>query len=223
MRIVLFGPPGSGKGTQAELVQEKYAFPKISTGDLLRQAVREGTRLGQKAAIQMNRGELVSDEIVAGIIRERVFSPECRRGYVLDGFPRNLAQARILEEIETHRPEIAFEVLIDEPTLITRLTSRRVCVRCQTIFNLNTQPSKKEGICDACGGALYQREDDRPEVIRERLRIYHEQTQPLRAYYQKKNVYHGIDGSETVGSVFIKISAVIDRELAGSGGRIPEQ
>jgi adenylate kinase len=165
----------------------------------------------------MNRGELVSDEIVAGIIRERIFSPECRRGYVLDGFPRNLAQALILEKIENSRPETAFEVLIDEPTLVARLTSRRVCLRCQTIFNLKTHPPKKEGICDACQGKLIQREDDSPEVIRERLRIYHEQTEPLRAYYQKKSVYHGLDGSGTVGTVFAALSSVIDQELIGSG------
>ncbi len=217
MRIILLGPPGSGKGTQAELIQKKHGFPKISTGDLLRRAVREGTMLGREAEVQMNRGELVSDEIVAAMVKEKVSSPECRLGYVLDGFPRNLAQARILEKIERNRPEIAIEIVIDEEILFERLTSRRNCVRCEAIFNKKAKPPKKEGVCDVCGGKLVQRADDIPEVVKERLRVYQEQTEPLRAYYKGKKVYRGIDGSTRVELVFASISSIIDRELAKIG------
>jgi adenylate kinase len=212
MRIILLGPPGSGKGTQADLIQKKYGFPKISTGDLLRRAVREETRLGREAAIQMNRGELVSDEIVAAMVKERISSPECHRGYVLDGFPRNLAQAFILEKIEMSRPEIAIEIVIDEKMLLARLSARRSCLRCEAIYNQLVKPPVKDGVCDACGGELIQREDDRPEVIKERLRVYQEQTQPLRAYYQARKVYHKVDGSQKVEDVFSAVSSIIDRE-----------
>jgi len=217
MRIILLGPPGSGKGTQAELIQKKYGFPKISTGDLLRRAVREGTILGEEAGVQMNRGELVSDDIVAAIVKEKVSSPECRRGYVLDGFPRNLAQARILEKIEGDRLETALEIVIGEEMLLDRLTTRRSCIRCEAIFNQKAKPPKKEGICDACGGQLIQREDDSPEVVKERLRVYQEQTEPLRAYYQARKIYHGVDGSTDVETVFASVSSIIDRELAKLG------
>jgi adenylate kinase len=217
MRIILLGPPGSGKGTQAELIQKKYGFPKISTGDLLRRAVREGTILGREAEVQMNRGELVSDEIVAAMVKEKVFSPECRRGYVLDGFPRNLAQARILEKIERDRLETALEIVIGEEMLLERLTTRRSCIRCEAIFNQKAHPPKKEGVCDACGGDLVRREDDSPEVIKERLRVYQEQTEPLRAYYKAKKVYHGVDGSTGVETVFASVSSIVDRELAKLG------
>jgi len=217
MRIILLGPPGSGKGTQAELIQKKYGFPKISTGDLLRRAVREGTILGQEAGVQMNRGELVSDELVAAIVKEKVSSPECHRGYVLDGFPRNLAQARILEKIERDRLETALEIVIGEEMLLERLTTRRSCIRCEAIFNQKARPPKKEGICDACGGKLIRREDDSPEVVKERLRVYQEQTEPLRAYYQARKIYHGVDGSTDVVTVFASVASIIDRELAKLG------
>jgi len=214
MRIVLFGPPGSGKGTQGELIERRYGFPKISTGDLLRQAVREKTPLGIKAEQMMNRGELVSDEIVEGLVRERIASPDTRRGYLLDGFPRNLAQVRSLEAMDGGRPEIVIEIDVDIRSLIDRMQGRLTCRNCGAVYNLKLQKPRTEGRCDICGGDLYQRADDRPEVISERLRVYREQTEKIRAHYQAKGVFHRLDGAGSVDDVFGRISRVLDSELA---------
>jgi adenylate kinase len=214
MRIILFGPPGSGKGTQGDLVECRYGFPKISTGDLLRRAVRERTPLGVKAEAMMNRGELVSDEIVEGLVREKLASPHTRRGYLLDGFPRNLAQVRALEAMDGGRPEVIIEIDVDSRSLIERMQGRLTCRACGTVCNLRLQKPRTEGRCDICGGELYQREDDRPEVISERLRVYKEQTEKIRAHYQTKGVFHRVDGSGTVDEVFGRISRILDRELA---------
>lgn len=214
MRIILFGPPGSGKGTQGELIERRYGFPRISTGDLLRQAVREKTPLGIKAEQMMNRGELVSDEIVEGLVRERIASPDTRRGYLLDGFPRNLAQVRSLEAMDGDRPEVVIVIDVDKDTLIERLQGRLTCRTCGAIYNLQLQKPRTEGRCDACGGELYRRADDRPEAISERLKVYHEQTETLRAHYLAKGVIHRVDGSGTVDDVCGRIYGVLDRELA---------
>jgi adenylate kinase len=218
MRIILFGPPGSGKGTQGELIERRYGFPKISTGDLLRQAVREKTPLGIKAEAIMNRGELVSDEIVEGLVRERIASPDTRRGYLLDGFPRNLAQVQSLEAMDGEGPEVAIVIDLDSRSLIERMQGRLTCRSCEEVFNLKLRKPRSEGRCDICGGELYQRPDDRPEVISERLRIYKDQTMKLRAHYQAKGVLHRVDGSGSVEDVFRRISAVLDSELARREG-----
>jgi adenylate kinase len=214
MRIILFGPPGSGKGTQGDLVERRYGFPKISTGDLLRRAVRERTPLGIKAEAMMNRGELVSDEIVEGLVREKITSPDTRRGYLLDGFPRNLAQVQGLEAMDGGRPEVVIEIDVDSRSLIERMQDRLTCRTCGAVYNLRLQKPRTEGRCDVCGGELYQRADDRPEVISERLRVYREQTEKIRSHYQAKGVFHRVDGSGTVDDVFGRISGVLDRELA---------
>jgi adenylate kinase len=213
MRIVLLGPPGSGKGTQGNLIEDKYGFPKISSGDLLREAVRQGTQLGKKAEVFMNRGELVSDQIVLAMIEERINKPDCGNGYVLDGFPRNIAQAQALEEIDRRSSEIVLDIQLDEEDLIARLQARRICSRCQAIYNLQLRPPKSEGICDVCGGELIQREDDKPEVIRERLRVYRQETEKLIDYYKKGNVYNRVDGRGGIEAVFGRISAVLERKL----------
>jgi adenylate kinase len=214
MRIILFGPPGSGKGTQGELVEKKYRFPKVSTGDLLRQAVRDQTPIGRKAEAMMNQGRLVSDDLVEELVRERIKNPDCRRGYLLDGFPRNIAQAESLEKMDGGRKEIAVEIDIDIPTLVRRLESRRVCSRCGSIYNLSLQVPEKEGRCDDCGGTLDQRRDDNPEVVKERFRVYREQTEKIRGFYQAKDVYRRIEGSGSVEDVFSRLSDVLDAELA---------
>ncbi len=214
MRIILFGPPGSGKGTQGDLVEKKYGFPKVSTGDLLRQAVRDQTPIGRKAEAMMNQGGLVSDDIVEQLVRERIKSPDCRRGYLLDGFPRNLAQAESLDKMDGGRKEIAVEIDIDIPALVKRLESRRVCSRCGTIYNLSLQAPGNEVRCDVCSGTLYQRKDDNPEVIKQRFRVYREQTEKIRGFYQAKDVYRRIDGSGAVEDVFGRLSYVLDAELA---------
>jgi len=214
MRVILLGPPGSGKGTQGNLIEKRYNFPKISTGDLLRQAVQQGTPLGKKAAIQMNRGELVSDEIVGEIVKERISYPDCLQGYVLDGFPRTIPQAKWLEKMDGGRPEIVIEIEMDAQTLIDRLHARRICSQCGAIYNLEVRKPKKDGVCDICQGPLIQREDDRPEVIKERLKVYQEKTAPLRDYFLEKKVLHGVDGRTQVDILFREISLILETELA---------
>jgi adenylate kinase len=214
MRIILLGPPGSGKGTQGDLIEERYGFPKISTGDLLRQAVREGTSLGQQAEASMNRGELVNDDVVIAMIKKRIFKEDCRKGYILDGFPRNIPQARKLEELETDPSELVLDIRLSEKSLVDRLAARRVCSRCQEIYNLMVRPPEQDGMCDSCGGELIQRDDDRPDVIQERLKVYREQTETLVEYYRKKNIYHPINGDQKIEDVFRDISSVLDEKRA---------
>jgi adenylate kinase len=214
MRIILFGPPGSGKGTQGDLIEKRYGLPKISTGDLLRRAVLEKTALGRKAEAQMNQGKLVSDDIVEGLVRERIVGPDCRAGYVLDGFPRNLAQVKSLEAMDGSRPETAIEIEVDACTLVERMQSRLTCRKCGAIFNLALQKPKIKGRCDVCGGPLFQREDDRPAVISERLKVYKEQTEKIKAHYQAKNVYQRVDGSGSIEDVFDRLSRILDQRLA---------
>ena len=215
MRIILFGPPGSGKGTQGDLLQKKYGFRKISTGDLLRSEVQKGTPLGREAEALMSRGELVSDEVVINMIKNRIFKPEYQRGYILDGFPRNIVQAQKLEEVDPDREEMAIEIYLSDQAVIDRISERRVCPNCEMIFNLKNKPPKSEGVCDVCGEKLILRDDDRPEVIQDRLKVYHQQTEALIDHYSKKKVYFKIDGEGTVDDVFENISSLLDRELSG--------
>lgn len=214
MRIILLGPPGSGKGTQGDLIEEKYGFPKISTGDLLREAVQQGTTLGRKAEAFMNQGKLVRDDIVVAMIQERINRPDCQTGYVLDGFPRNLTQAHALEEIDGATSEIVIDIQLDEQDLVARLQARRICSRCQTIYNLQVRRARHKGICDVCGGELIQREDDRPDVIRKRLRVYHQKTERLVDYYGRKNVYNCVDGRGGVEAVFRRIIIILEGKLS---------
>lgn len=213
MRIILLGPPGCGKGTQGDLIKKKYGFPKISTGDLLRKAVQEGTPLGKKAEVFMNQGKLVSDEIVVEMIRERIENADCREGYILDGFPRNIIQAQTLEEIDGNSPELVFDIEMDEKALINRLGARRICPRCGSIYNLLVLKPKREGSCDVCAAQLIRREDDNPEVIKERLRVYHEETEKLINHYLKKKAYNKIEGTGEIDAVFGRICAVLDKQL----------
>ncbi len=217
MRIILFGPPGCGKGTQGDLIEKAYGFPKISTGDLLRRAVQDQTPLGKKAEALMNQGKLVSDEVVEELVRQRISGLPCRSGYLLDGFPRTIKQARSLESMDGQRPEVAIEIDLSLTTLVERLRNRLVCSRCGAIYNLNLNKPRQEGKCDACGGRLSQREDDKPRVIEERLRVYKEQTEKLKDYYLKKSVYRRVDGSGSIEEVFQKIALLLDAELAKRG------
>ncbi len=213
MRIILLGPPGCGKGTQGDLIQEKYGFPKISTGDLLREAVQKGTSLGKKAEVFMNQGKLVSDEIVIGMIKERITEKDCRGGYVLDGFPRNIPQAQALEEMDEDSLEIVIDIQLKEQDLIERLAARRICSDCGAIYNLLVKKGAREGVCGECGGPLVQREDDKPAVIRERLRVYHEETEKLIGYYKEKRVYTKVDGSGEIEGVFRRICELLERQF----------
>lgn len=219
MRIILLGPPGSGKGTQGDLIQEKYGFPKISTGDLLREAVQQSTPLGKKAEVFMNKGKLVRDDVVVAMIKERINKSDCQKGYVLDGFPRNLTQAHALEEIDRAASEIVIDIQLDEEDLVARLQDRRICYRCQAVYNLQMRRARREGICDICGGKLIQREDDKPDIIRERLRIYHQKTEKLIDYYARKNVYNCVDGRGRIEAIFGRIITILEGELT----QLPER
>ncbi|HOE14730.1 MAG TPA: adenylate kinase [Candidatus Saccharicenans sp.] len=213
MRVILLGPPGSGKGTQADLIQQSYGFPKISTGDLLRKEVDLGTDLGKKVSQEMKAGRLVSDELVLELVEKRIASDDCRQGYVLDGFPRTLNQARLLEKVEANRPETAFEFKVNEQEILRRLSGRMVCLQCGAVYNINNNRPQADGLCDLCGSKLVVREDDRPEVIRERIRLYLETIAPLIDYYFSKNVLFEINAEDTTENIFRAIQAVLDRRL----------
>jgi len=213
MRIILLGPPGSGKGTQGDLIAEKYGYPKYSSGDLLRQAVRENTPLGKEVAAVMKKGELVDDEIVIELIKEKISSKESNSGYILDGFPRNINQAKKLEGFTGPTKEIVFDIQLSEEEIIERLSDRLICPQCKSIYSGKNRKRKKNMKCEKCDVDLIQRADDKPEVIRDRLKVYEEQTEPLIAYYKEKNNYYPIDGSRSIEQVFKEICSVLDEEL----------
>ncbi len=210
MRIILLGPAGSGKGTQGEMIERHYGFPRISTGDLLRLEVEKDTELGKMVKKIMEAGELVADDIVLEIVRTRIAQPDCKRGYVLDGFPRTLNQAILLEKVDGSRPEIALEIQVSEEALKQRLAGRLVCLQCGTVYNIN---NNKLSQCQACGARLTVRNDDRPEVVSQRFRIYRETIGPLIDYYSKKGVLFRIDGEKTPEEVFREVKSVIDSRL----------
>lgn len=213
MRIILLGPPGSGKGTQANLIQETYALPKISSGDLLREAISHGTELGKQAETLYNRGELVSDDIVLAMIDERIHKDDCAQGFILDGFPRNVAQAQMLLDIDPDNAEIVLDIRPQDITIIGRLSARMICSQCDQIYNLALKAPEKNNVCDLCGGELTQRKDDSPEVIERRLQVYQKQTLPLVEYYKDKNVYFYIEGEGTAEEVFYRITAILDTRM----------
>lgn len=217
MRIVLFGAPGSGKGTQGELMEKRTGFPRISTGDLLRTAAQKRTPLGLKAEAVMKEGRLVSDEIVIGLVRKRLADPDSRRGYILDGFPRTIAQAEALATLDGERPEVVMGIEVPTEVVIDRLSGRRICSSCQAVYNLAVQPPRLEGVCDLCRGPLVQRPDDTPEVIRERIRVYHEQTESLKDHYLRLGSYRAVDGRGTIEEIFQRIVHVLDGEMGMSG------
>lgn len=215
MRIILLGAPGSGKGTQAKMLVEKYQAPQISTGDLLRAAVAAGTALGKEAKTLIEGGQLVSDELVLGIIKERLKEDDARNGFILDGFPRNEVQAKALDALleELDWPlQAAIAIQIDQEILVRRITGRRSCKDCGQVFNIFTTPPKTENVCDKCNGELVHRADDTEETIRKRLSIYEEQTAPLMAYYKDQDKLHEIEGTGEIDSIFSSICAVIDSE-----------
>jgi len=212
MRIVLLGAPGSGKGTQARRLMEEYASPHISTGDLLRAAVAAGTALGKKAKAAMEAGKLVADDIVIGMIRERLHVPDTRFGFILDGFPRSLPQARALDEMleQEGKPlHKAILLKVDFEKLLKRLSGRRACKVCGHLYNIYFSPPKKPGVCDLDGGELLQRADDNEQTIRNRLTVYHEQTEPLIGYYQAQNKFVSVDGDGRVDEVFARIEKAL--------------
>ena len=214
MRLVLLGPPGAGKGTQAKMLTEQYGVPQISTGDILRAAVAAGTPLGREAKTYMDRGALVPDDVVIGIVRDRLTEPDCQSGYLLDGFPRTVAQAealtRMLKELGEPLP-IVVSLDVAEEELIRRLAGRRTCRACGESFHVEFHPPRVDGICDKCNGNLVQREDDQEETVRRRLQVYREQTEPLIGYYQSQGLLKAIKGLGETGEVFARISRVLEK------------
>lgn len=220
MNLILLGPPGAGKGTQAQRIIERFGIPQISTGDILRQAVKEGTSLGREAKSFMEKGELVPDEVVIGIIEERLKAKDCSSGFILDGFPRTPAQAEALEEILLRDGKSIDHVInidVDSEELVHRITGRRTCRNCGMMFHILFHPPAKPGICDRCGGALFQRDDDREEIIRKRLSEYEKQTLPLIEYYKEKKLLRLIDGLGSEDKIFERIIKVLDTQLGSKG------
>ena len=207
MKIVLLGAPGAGKGTQAEVLVKKLFLPHISTGDMFRAAISAGTDLGLEAKSYMDKGQLVPDEVTVGIIKDRISQADCREGFLLDGFPRTLAQA---EALDTLLAEMNISVPADR--LITRLTGRRMCRQCGAIYHLLYNAPQKENVCDVCGGELYQRSDDKEETVRNRLKVYETQTAPLIAYYQEKGLLHEINGDQPINEVMVELGQALGQK-----------
>lgn len=216
LRLILLGPPGAGKGTQAAKICRKYNIPHISTGDIFRRHIKEGTDFGKKAKEYMNKGELVPDTLVLEISEVRLMEEDCKNGFLLDGFPRTVNQAEQLDQFLNERNlsiDMVLSIDVDKETLMTRLIGRRVCRNCGTTYHVINMPSEKEGICDVCGGELYQRSDDTAATVENRIEVYNAQTAPLVAYYENVGKVRHIDGSTGLEKVFNDIvSAIGDGE-----------
>ncbi|WP_442891751.1 adenylate kinase [Dissulfurispira sp.] len=212
MRLVLLGAPGAGKGTQAKILVEKYGIPQISTGDLLRAAVAAGTALGKEAKSYMDKGELVPDSVVLGMVEERLKQDDCKKGYILDGFPRNTKQAEALDKmLSPLNMSLTAALNVDVPfdDLMKRLTGRRTCKACGQMYNVYFNAPKKEGVCDKCGGELFQRDDDKEETIKKRLEVYNAQTAPLIDYYDKKGILKSVAGTGSIDDIFKKVCGAL--------------
>ncbi len=212
MKLVLLGAPGAGKGTIAHKMIEKYQIPQISTGDILRQAVKAGTPLGHEAKAYMDRGDLVPDDLIIGIVKERIQADDCQQGYIFDGFPRTVAQAEALDAVFTTLRTVLDGVInLDVPAevVVKRLSGRRTCRSCGSLYHLTHNPPQRENVCNSCGGELYQRDDDNETTIRQRLAVYQKQTFPLIEYYGKQNLVKTIPGEGTPDEVFASICQIL--------------
>jgi adenylate kinase len=210
MNIIILGAQGSGKGTQAKFLSEKYGLPHISTGDIFREAAEKKIELGLKAKSHWEKGSLVPDEITIGIVKERLSRPDCGQGFVLDGFPRTLAQAEGLDEFA--QVDAVIELKISDDDAVKRLSGRRQCRKCSAVYGPEN-PSKKAGKCGNCGGELYQRDDDKPDVIKKRLGIYHEETEPLLEYYKPRKIVYAVDASKSIKEVFASVCKIIEEAV----------
>ena len=212
MKIIMLGAPGAGKGTQAKMIAAKYGIPHISTGDIFRANIKNGTELGAKAKQYMDKGELVPDELVVDLVINRFKEDDCKNGYVLDGFPRTIPQAEALDKALTaigENVDYAINVEVPDENIINRMGGRRACVGCGATYHVVYSPTKVEGKCDTCGGELIIRDDDKPETVKNRLSVYHEQTQPLIDYYTKKGIIKEVDGTVDMNDVFKAITDIL--------------
>lgn len=210
MKIIMLGAPGAGKGTQAKMIAEKYAIPHVSTGDIFRANIKNGTELGKEAKKYMDEGKLVPDELTVKILLDRVAQPDCANGYVLDGFPRTIPQAEVLDKaLRELGDKIDYAINVDVPdeNIVNRMGGRRACVGCGATYHIKYNAPKRENTCDTCGGELIIRDDDKPETVQNRLSVYHEQTQPLIDFYEKQGVLKTVDGTVDMNDVF---AAIVD-------------
>ena len=212
MKIIMLGAPGAGKGTQAKKIAEKYSIPHISTGDIFRANIKNGTELGMKAKTYMDQGLLVPDELVVDLVVDRLGQEDCANGCVLDGFPRTIPQAEALDAALTkvgQAVDYAINVEVPDENIVNRMSGRRACVNCGATYHIVYAPTKVENVCDTCQGDLILRDDDKPETVQKRLNVYHEQTQPLIDYYTKKNILVEVDGTVDIDDVFVAIVKVL--------------
>lgn len=215
MRIILLGPPGAGKGTQAAGIVEKYNIPHISTGDIFRKNIKEGTELGKKAKGYIDQGLLVPDELTVGLVTDRIAQSDCEKGFMLDGFPRNVAQAQHLDE---YLKEVGISldkvvnIEVDKDILVGRAVGRRICKSCGATYHVEFNPSKVDGVCDVCGGELYQRADDNEETVSKRIQVYLDETKPLVNYYSEEGIIANINGQQSIDSVFGDIVEALGSE-----------
>jgi adenylate kinase len=212
MRLILLGPPGAGKGTQAKLLMDRFNIPQVSTGDMLRAAAKTGSPLGEEAKRYMDRGVLVPDQVIIDLVRERLQQPDCAHGYILDGFPRTLAQAEALEKtLAALHASLDHVLSLEVPAedLVLRIAGRRTCKSCGAMYHVRFSPSRVEGRCDRCGGTTYQREDDREETVRRRLSVYAEQTAPLISFYQARGLLRSVQGTGEIAEIFQRIVAAL--------------
>ena len=212
MKIIMLGAPGAGKGTQAKQIAQAYDIPHISTGDIFRANIKNGTELGMEAKKYMDQGLLVPDELTVRILLDRVAQDDCKNGYVLDGFPRTIPQAEVLDsELTKLGDHIDYAINVDVPdeNIVKRMSGRRACLTCGATYHIEHVPPKKEGICDVCGSELVLRDDDKPETVKNRLNVYHEQTQPLIDFYTEKGVLKTVDGTVPMEEVFAAITAIL--------------
>lgn len=214
MRIIMLGAPGAGKGTQAKRIADKYKIPHISTGDIFRANIKNGTELGQIAKAYMDQGLLVPDDLVVDLVVDRIKQDDCVNGYVFDGFPRTIPQAEALDAaLKELNEKIDYVVNVEVPdsNIVERMSGRRACLKCGATYHLQYIPTKVEGICDDCGSELVLRDDDKPETVRKRLRVYHEQTQPLIDYYKKQGILVEVDGTKDIAEVFEAIECILEQ------------
>ena len=212
MKIIMLGAPGAGKGTQAKKIAGKYSIPHISTGDIFRANIKNGTELGKKAKEYMDQGLLVPDELTCDLVVDRIGQDDCKNGFVLDGFPRTIPQAEALTDALNklgEKMDFAIDVDVPDENIVKRMSGRRACLDCGATYHIVSIPPKKEGICDACGSELVLRDDDKPQTVQKRLDVYHEQTQPLIDYYKKAGILKSVDGTQPMEDVFADIVKIL--------------